>query len=86
MSPRRSSATPRLAYAAGSHGLTAMACRYAASAPSDRKVAAPWNPEERPIGHQFLQMAGHLANHKAQLFYYLKLLGKPVHTGHMYGV
>jgi hypothetical protein len=49
-------------------------------------VAAPWNPEERPIGHQFLQMAGHLGTHKAQLFYYLKLQGKPVHTGTLYGM
>jgi hypothetical protein len=31
-------------------------------------------------------MIGHLAQHKAQLFYYLKLQGKPVHTGHLYGM
>jgi hypothetical protein len=51
-----------------------------------RLVAAPWNPEKQPIGHQFLQMAGHLSNHKAQLYYYLKLQGKPVHTGTLYGM
>ena len=31
-------------------------------------------------------MVGHLANHKAQLFYYLKLLGKDVNTMHLYGM
>jgi len=31
-------------------------------------------------------MIGHLATHKAQLFYYLKLQGKPVNTGHLWGV
>lgn len=51
-----------------------------------KKVAAPWDPTERLLGEQFLNMIGHLSTHKAQLFYYLKLQGKPVHTGHMYGM
>ena len=52
-----------------------------------KTVAAPWNPGvESSLGHHLLQMIGHLNNHKAQLFYYLKLRGKPVHTGHYYGM
>ena len=51
-----------------------------------KKVAAPWDPTERLLGEQFLSMVGHLNTHKAQLFYYLKLQGKPVHTGHLYGM
>jgi hypothetical protein len=51
-----------------------------------KKIAAPWDPTERLLGEQFLHMVGHLATHKAQLFYYLKLQGKPVHTGNLYGM
>ncbi len=52
-----------------------------------KKVAAPWDPTELLLGEQCLMMIdAHLATHKAQLFYYLKLMGKPVHTGHLYGM
>ena len=47
---------------------------------------APWDPTPTPLGYRLLQMVEHLANHKAQLFYYLKLMGKPVNTGHLYGM
>ncbi len=51
------------------------------------RVAAPWDPTQRLLGEQCLMMIdAHLATHKAQLFYYLKLMGKPVHTGHLYGM
>ena len=49
-------------------------------------VAAPWNPTELLLGQRLLQMAYHLGSHKAQLFYYLKLQGVPVHTGHLWGM
>lgn len=49
-------------------------------------VGAPWNPTQHPLGLQFLQMTQHLASHKSQLFYYLKLQGKPVHTGSLWGM
>jgi len=49
-------------------------------------VAAPWNPQPRALGAQLLDMVGHLGQHKGQLFYYLKLQGKPVHTGNLYGM
>jgi hypothetical protein len=51
-----------------------------------KSVAAPWDTAEKPLGRQFLHMIGHLDTHKSQLFYYLKLQGKPVHTGHLYGM
>jgi hypothetical protein len=47
---------------------------------------APWDPTEMPLGRRLLSMAYHLGSHKAQLFYYLKLQGKPVHTGHLWGM
>jgi uncharacterized damage-inducible protein DinB len=52
-----------------------------------KRVAAPWNPEvTAPLGQHFLDMVTHLSQHKGQLFYYLKLMGKPVHTGHLWGM
>ncbi len=52
-----------------------------------RMVGAPWNPEMKmPLGCHLQSMVSHLAQHKAQLFYYLKLMGKPVHTGHLWGM
>lgn len=50
------------------------------------KVKAPWGGPEVLLGHQLLGMIGHLTTHKAQLFYYLKLQGKPVNTGHLWGM
>ena len=50
------------------------------------KVQAPWEPVERLLGAQFLLMVQHLAQHKGQLFYYLKLQGKPVGTGDLWGM
>lgn len=49
-------------------------------------VTAPWDPRPCLLAVQLLRMVDHLANHKAQLFYYLKLQGRPVHTGHLYGM
>jgi len=49
-------------------------------------AAAPWDPTQKCLGKHALEMVGHLAQHKAQLFYYLKLQGKPVHTGHLWGM
>lgn len=47
---------------------------------------APWDSRDMLLGHRMLQMVEHLASHKSQLFYYLKLQGKPVHTGHLWGM
>jgi len=51
-----------------------------------KPAPAPWDPTQTPLGHRLLQMVQHMSQHKAQLFYYLKLQGKPVNTGHLYGM
>ena len=51
-----------------------------------REAPAPWDPTTVNLGHRLLQMVAHLNSHKDQLFYYLKLQGKPVHTGNLWGM
>ena len=52
----------------------------------NRKLAAPWAPGvEFALGRHLLQMVLHLDRHKGQLFYYLKLQGKPVNTADLWG-
>ncbi len=48
-------------------------------------TTAPWDPTPMKLGRRLLGMVGHLNNHKAQLYYYLKLQGKPVNTWNLYG-
>ncbi len=51
------------------------------------KSAAPWEPDNQLIlGHHLLHMVNHLAIHKAQLFYYLKLMGHKVDTMILWGM
>jgi uncharacterized damage-inducible protein DinB len=45
---------------------------------------APWDPTPMLLGHRLLQMVQHLVQHKGQLYYYLKLQGKPVNTGNLW--
>lgn len=53
---------------------------------AEEKVAAPWAPEAPAVlGLQMLRMILHLERHKSQLFYYLKLQGKPVDTIDLWG-
>ncbi len=47
---------------------------------------APWDPIAMLLGHRLLQMVDHLKQHKGQLFYYLKLQGKPVNTRNLWGM
>jgi hypothetical protein len=47
---------------------------------------APWDPTPVVLGRRLLQMVGHLAHHKDQLFYYIKLQGHDVNTMHLYGM
>ena len=48
---------------------------------------APWDKGvSKSLGLHMLEMDGHLAIHKAQLFYYLKLMGRPVDTMSLWGV
>lgn len=53
---------------------------------ANKIATAPWDPTEIVLGHRLLQMVAHLNQHKAQLFYYLKLQGKPVNTSHLWGM
>jgi hypothetical protein len=53
---------------------------------ANREMAAPWAPAEvYPLGRHLLHMIRHLDLHKGQLFYYLKLQGKPVNTVDLWG-
>jgi uncharacterized damage-inducible protein DinB len=47
---------------------------------------APWDPTAMVLGHRLLQMVDHQKQHKGQLFYYLKLQGKPVGTPDLWGM
>ena len=52
----------------------------------DEDTVAPWNETDTMnLGRRLLQMVEHLNTHKCQLFYYLKLQGKPVNTWNLYG-
>ena len=44
------------------------------------RLTAPWGGPELTLGEHLLTCVQHLNTHKAQLFYYLKLMGKPVNT------
>jgi len=53
---------------------------------ANKEVAAPWAPTVKELlGRQLLHMVRHLDGHKAQLFYYLKIQGKPVSTPDLWG-
>ena len=54
---------------------------------ANRELAAPWNPSETfALGRHLLHSIRHTLQHKGQLFYYLKLQEKPVHTQHLWGM
>lgn len=51
-----------------------------------KPAPAPWDPRPVPLGRRMLGMVQHLGQHRDQLFYYLKLQGKPVNTHTLYGM
>ena len=51
-----------------------------------KPAPAPWDPTEVKLGPRLNGMIGHLMAHKNQLFYYLKLQGKPVNTHTLWGM
>ena len=54
---------------------------------ASKMTMAPWAPgKEYALGRHLVQMVQHLVQHKSQLYYYLKLMGRPVNTGHLYGM
>lgn len=53
---------------------------------ASKELAAPWAPcVPMCLGWHLLRMIQHLDRHKGQLFYYLKLQGKPVNTADLWG-
>jgi hypothetical protein len=51
-----------------------------------RKSTPPWGGPELTLFQHIRSMIDHLGLHRAQLFYYLKLQGKNVNTGHLWGM
>jgi len=52
-----------------------------------KMMSAPWEPDnDKLLGKHMLDMVNHLSTHKAQLFYYLKLMGRPVDTKSLWGI
>lgn len=51
----------------------------------NKKLAAPWGGPEKTLFQHLNEMIWHLGQHKAQLFYYLKMQGKDVNTMHLWG-
>ncbi|MFB3905699.1 MAG: DinB family protein [Acidobacteriota bacterium] len=51
----------------------------------ERRFCAPWGGTEFTLFQHILHMANHLGQHKGQLFYYLKLLGKDLKTADLWG-
>lgn len=65
----------------------AMVAQAGEEALETRKMAAPWDPDHPcALGEHLLGMVMHLQVHKAQLFYYLKLMGRDVNTRHLWGM
>jgi uncharacterized damage-inducible protein DinB len=50
-----------------------------------KRFSAPWGGAEFTLFQHILHMINHLGQHKGQLFYYLKLLGKDLKTGDLWG-
>ena len=48
-------------------------------------LPAPWGGPRLPLFQHILHMIAHLAQHKGQLFYYLKLMGRDVCTSDLWG-
>jgi len=45
-----------------------------------------WDPREVSLGQRLSEMVDHLVQHKGQLFYYLKLMGRRVDTSLLWGM
>jgi uncharacterized damage-inducible protein DinB len=67
--------------------ILALSCITAAREASllSARCAAPWGGPELTLFEHLSLMIDHLAQHKGQLFYYLKLMGKKVDTGDLWG-
>jgi uncharacterized damage-inducible protein DinB len=52
----------------------------------NKRMPAPWDGPDLYLFQHLLLMIAHLAQHKGQLYYYLKLMGKIVNSGDLWGV
>lgn len=52
----------------------------------DKAFVAPWGGPKFLLFQHLLHLIAHLAQHKGQLFYYLKLMGKDLNTKDLWGV
>jgi uncharacterized damage-inducible protein DinB len=50
-----------------------------------KRLSAPWGGREMSLFQHLLDMIQHLAQHKGQLFYYLKLMGRDVDSSDLWG-
>jgi uncharacterized damage-inducible protein DinB len=50
-----------------------------------KRIIAPWGAVEMSLFQQLWIMVAHLVQHKGQLFYYLKLMGKEVDSVDLWG-
>jgi uncharacterized damage-inducible protein DinB len=50
-----------------------------------KRFSAPWGGVDFSLFQHILHMINHLGQHKGQLFYYLKLLGKNLNTADLWG-
>ncbi len=50
-----------------------------------KRSVAPWGGPEISLFEHMMLMIDHLSQHKGQLFYYLKLMGKDVNTSDLWG-
>lgn len=51
-----------------------------------KPAPAWWDPRDVAMGPRLVEMINHLNQHKGQLFYYLKLMGRDVNTSHLWGM
>lgn len=51
----------------------------------NKRLTAPWGGSEVSLFQHLSLMIAHLAQHKGQLFYYLKLMGHEIATGDLWG-
>jgi len=49
-----------------------------------RRAVAPWGGPEATLFEHLLHMIAHLTQHKGQLYYYLKLMGRDVNTADLW--
>lgn len=51
----------------------------------EKRLTAPWGGSKLALFQHLQLMIAHLAQHKGQLFYYLKLMGKDLNTEDLWG-